>query len=88
VELPVREGAKAVQYTLTSSADRAKAPAGWTLQGSADGETWQTLDRRSGEAFAWDRQTRAFSVKSPGTYGKYRLVLDGEATLAEVELLG
>jgi hypothetical protein len=88
VDLPVRKGAEAVQYTLTSSADRAKAPDGWTLQGSSDGETWQTLDRRSGESFAWDRQTRAFSVKSPGTYERYRLVLDGEATLAEVELLG
>ncbi|MGK9461792.1 GH92 family glycosyl hydrolase [Streptomyces sp. G6] len=88
VELPVSgEGAKAVQYTLTSPADGAKAPAGWKLQGSADGTAWRTLDERSGESFAWDRQTRAFSVKSPGTYQKYRLVLDGEHTLAEVELL-
>jgi hypothetical protein len=87
VDLPVRKGAEAVQYTLTSSADRAKAPAGWTLQGSSDGTTWRTLDRRSGESFAWDRQTRAFSVRQPGTYEKYRLVLDGEAILAEVELL-
>ncbi|MFF5515447.1 GH92 family glycosyl hydrolase [Streptomyces coeruleorubidus] len=87
VDLPVSERARAVQYTLTSSADRAKAPSGWTLQGSSDGTTWRTLDRRSGESFAWDRQTRAFSVRSPGTYEKYRLVLDGEGTLAEVELL-
>ncbi|MFH9734093.1 GH92 family glycosyl hydrolase [Streptomyces sp. NPDC017260] len=88
VELPVSEkGAEAVQYTLTSSADRTKAPTGWKLQGSADGTTWRTLDQRSGESFAWDRQTRAFSVRSPGTYQKYRLVLDGEHTLAEVELL-
>ncbi|CAM5701503.1 putative glycosidase [Streptomyces afghaniensis 772] [Streptomyces afghaniensis] len=87
VDLPVPERAEAVQYTLTSSADRAKAPAAWTLQGSSDGTTWRTLDRRSGESFAWDRQTRAFSVRSPGTYEKYRLVLDGEGTLAEVELL-
>lgn len=89
VELPVSEGgAEAVQYTLTSPSDRAKAPTGWTLQGSKDdGATWRTLDKRSGESFTWDRQTRAFSVGSPGTYGKYRLVLDGEAVVAEVELL-
>ncbi|MFF4543732.1 GH92 family glycosyl hydrolase [Streptomyces sp. NPDC001406] len=87
VDLPVGGAAKAVQYTLTSSADRSKAPAGWTLQGSADGTTWQTLDRRTGESFAWDRQTRAFTVTAPISYAKYRLVLDGEATLAEVELL-
>lgn len=86
VDLPVPARAKAVQYTLTSS-DRTKAPTGWTLQGSSDGTTWTPLDRCSGESFAWDRQTRAFSVGSPGTYEKYRLVLDGEATVAEVELL-
>ncbi|AZQ40753.1 glycoside hydrolase family 92 protein [Streptomyces cyaneochromogenes] len=87
VELPVSEDAEAVQYTLTSPSDRTKAPTGWTLQGSDDGTTWQTLDQRSGQSFAWDRQTRAFTVGSPGTYGEYRLVLDGEAVVSEVELL-
>ncbi|GLW48268.1 alpha-1 2-mannosidase [Streptomyces sp. NBRC 14336] len=86
VDLPTPEAAEAVQYTLTS-ADRTKAPTGWTLQGSADGTEWTTLDRRTEESFAWDRQTRAFSVKAPGSYQKYRLVLDGEGTLSEVELL-
>ncbi|MER5936353.1 GH92 family glycosyl hydrolase [Streptomyces sp. NPDC001928] len=87
LDLPVSESAKAVQYTLTSPSDRTKAPTGWKLQGSNDGTTWQTLDERSGQSFTWDRQTRAFSVGSPGTYGKYRLVLDGEAVVSEVELL-
>ena len=58
------------------------------ISDAKDGSTWKTLDERSGETFTWDRQTRVFSVKSPGTYAKYRLVLTGEATLAEVELLG
>ncbi len=88
VDLPVSERTKAVQYTLTSSTDRTKAPAGWTLQGSKNGTSWKTLDERSGESFAWDRQTRAFSVAKPGAYQYYRLVLSGEGTLAEVELLG
>ncbi|MEV0255070.1 GH92 family glycosyl hydrolase [Streptomyces sp. NPDC050732] len=87
VELPVAKGTKAVQYTLTSSADRTKAPRGWVLQGSKDGETWKRLDERSGESFAWDQQTRVFTVARPGTYDHYRLVPDGSATLAEVELL-
>ncbi|GAB2717678.1 GH92 family glycosyl hydrolase [Streptomyces bullii] len=87
VDLPVTGRAKAVQYTLTSSSDRTRAPSGWRLEGSADGAAWQTLDRRSGESFRWDRQTRAFTVGAPGAYERYRLVLDGEATLAEVELL-
>jgi predicted alpha-1,2-mannosidase len=85
-DLPVTGPVTAIQYTLTSG-DRARAPSGWVLQGSVDGGTWRTLDRRGGEAFAWDRQTRAFTVASPGTYAHYRLVLDDEATLAEVELL-
>ncbi|ROP46244.1 GH92 family glycosyl hydrolase [Streptomyces sp. PanSC9] len=86
VDLPAGGAVRPVQYTLTS-ADRAKAPTGWTLQGSTDGTEWKTLDHRSGETFSWDRQTRAFTVAAPGTYTKYRLVLDGESTLAEVELL-
>ncbi|MFI7405022.1 GH92 family glycosyl hydrolase [Streptomyces sp. NPDC049541] len=88
VDLPVSGPVKGLQYTLTSPTDHTKAPTGWTLQGSDDdGTTWQTLDKRSGESFTWDRQTRAFTVGSPGTYGKYRLVLDGQAALSEVELL-
>ncbi|MEU2060170.1 GH92 family glycosyl hydrolase [Streptomyces sp. NPDC013455] len=86
-DLPAGGAVRPVQYTLTSAADRAKAPAGWTLEGSTDGTTWRTLDRRSGETFSWDRQTRAFTVAAPGTYTRFRLVLDGESTLAEVELL-
>ncbi|MEU1040474.1 GH92 family glycosyl hydrolase [Streptomyces sp. NPDC005907] len=86
VDLPVTARTKGVQYTLTS-ADRTKAPTGWTLQGSSDGTRWSTLDKRSGESFTWDRQTRAFSVATPRSYAHYRLVLTGEATLAEVELL-
>ncbi|WP_128981020.1 GH92 family glycosyl hydrolase [Streptomyces roseicoloratus] len=101
VELPVPGAVKAVRYTLTSSADRTKAPAGWVLQGSADGTVWTDLDRRDGESFAWDRQTRVFSVAKPAAYAKYRLVIAGSGgsggsggggasggELAEVELLG
>ncbi|MET7937154.1 GH92 family glycosyl hydrolase [Streptomyces sp. NPDC005322] len=87
VDLPVTGPGRAVQYTLTSS-DRGKAPAGWVLQGSWDGEKWKDLDRRSSESFAWDKQTRVFSVHAPGRYAHYRLVPEGRATLAEVELLG
>lgn len=88
-ELPVPGVTKAVQYTLTSS-DRTKAPSGWTLEGSRDGTKWQPLDRRSGESFAWDKQTRVFTVPHPGSYKHYRLVPDAASdgrSVAEVELL-
>ncbi|SDK29363.1 GH92 family glycosyl hydrolase [Streptomyces indicus] len=88
VDLPVPGKVKAVQYTLTSSSDKAKAPSGWVLQGSSDGSRWKDLDQRSAESFAWDRQTRVFTVDEPGAYAKYRLVFTGgEGTLAEVELI-
>ncbi|QHC24959.1 GH92 family glycosyl hydrolase [Streptomyces sp. GS7] len=86
VELPVARPVRAVQYTLTS-ADRARAPGDWVLEGSQDGTSWTELDRRTGESFAWDRQTRAFSIASPGAYRHYRLVSSHKAVLAEVELL-
>ncbi|WP_434598551.1 GH92 family glycosyl hydrolase [Streptomyces sp. A5-4] len=86
VELPVGSATRAVQYTLTSS-EHAKAPTGWELQGSDDGAKWTGIDKRSGEVFGWDQQTRVFTVDDPGTYRHYRLVSTGPATLAEVELL-
>ncbi|SPE64388.1 putative alpha-1,2-mannosidase [Streptomyces netropsis] len=86
--LRVPAGSRVTSYTLTS-ADRAKAPDGWVLKGSVDGAEWSTVDRRAGESFAWDRQTRVFSVRAPGRYGHYRLEsANGEVRLAEVELLG
>ncbi|MEU0840903.1 GH92 family glycosyl hydrolase [Streptomyces sp. NPDC005962] len=85
--LPVSEAGRALQYTLTS-ADRSKAPTGWVLEGSQDGEKWQPLDRRSDESWSWDKQTRVFTVHAPRSYAHYRLVPDGKSTLAEVELLG
>nr|WP_037741231.1 GH92 family glycosyl hydrolase [Streptomyces sp. SID8375] len=79
--------ARVTSYTLTS-ADRATAPAGWTLEGSPDGQRWTRLDHRDGESFTWDHQTRVFGISDPGSYLHYRLVPDGPGTLAEIELLG
>ncbi|HEU4426425.1 MAG TPA: GH92 family glycosyl hydrolase [Pilimelia sp.] len=67
-------------------------PKGWVLKGSNDGTTWQVLDRRSSETFAWRLQTRAFKIASPGSYAFYRLEVtrntgDASTTLSEVELL-
>ncbi|MFI9201836.1 GH92 family glycosyl hydrolase [Streptomyces sp. NPDC053048] len=88
-DLKVAPGSRVTSYTLTSSSDRTKAPRGWVLKGSADGENWTEIDRRTDEAFAWDRQTRVFGLRSPGAYSRYRLeAAGGESVLAEVELLG
>lgn len=75
-------------YTVTSPATAA-APSRWTLQGSADGKHWTTLDERRDERFPWHRQTRAFTVAQPAAYSRYRLTFEGVApsSVAELELL-
>ncbi|WP_368310030.1 GH92 family glycosyl hydrolase [Luteibacter sp. CQ10] len=79
--------ATVAMYTITSPAKADEAPKGWKLEGSADGKTWTVLDERHGESFPWNRQTRAFAVKTPAAYGHYRLTFEGPAKVAELELL-
>jgi predicted alpha-1,2-mannosidase len=79
-----------VLYTITSSKG-AGDPDCWSLEGWNDSE-WIELDLRRSEEFRWRRQTRPFSVTSPGAYSAYRLRVhstsDNEpASIAEVELL-
>ncbi|MEU8610563.1 GH92 family glycosyl hydrolase [Actinoplanes sp. NPDC048791] len=82
------------QYTLTSADDSPQRdPKSWTLQGSADGTTWVTLDTRSNLDFSDRRQTRAFVVAGTAAYPRYRLQITAnhgaaETQLAEWELLG
>ncbi|MFI1993956.1 GH92 family glycosyl hydrolase [Actinoplanes sp. NPDC020271] len=78
-------------YTLTSGA-KGGDPSDWTLQGSADGITWTTLDTRKDQVFAWRNQTRPFRIDKPGRFTRFRLAVTkttgaAQATLAEVELL-
>ncbi|MFE7407019.1 GH92 family glycosyl hydrolase [Isoptericola sp. NPDC057559] len=83
--------ARVTMYTLTSAAEKGADPKAWTLQGSADGRKWVTLDTRRGQKFAERQQTRAFSVADPGIYGHYRIVVtssqDKATALSELELL-
>ncbi|MEV0383196.1 GH92 family glycosyl hydrolase [Nonomuraea sp. NPDC050643] len=75
-------------YTLTSGAGQpSEDPAGWVLEGSADGTAWKVLDERSGESFPWRLQTRPFKIAEPGAYAHYRIRFTGGTSLAEIELL-
>jgi predicted alpha-1,2-mannosidase len=83
------EPASATFYTLTSGRADGDAVA-WRLEGSADGSTWSVLDERSGQTFAWRRQTRPFTISDPGEYKHYRLSItesSGAPALSEIELL-
>ncbi len=78
-------------YTITNGST-GDAPTDWTLQASADGETWVTLDERSGEEFRWATQTRPFPIDQPGSFEHYRIAITATAggaapVLAEIELL-
>jgi predicted alpha-1,2-mannosidase len=85
--LDLPSAARVAYYTLTSAA-RDRAPTAWVLKGSRDGIRWTVLDRRSGQSFAWDRQTRPFAISGRGAYRHYRLeAVGGPAVLAEIELL-
>jgi predicted alpha-1,2-mannosidase len=87
VLVSLTEARPVAMYTLTSAA-ASTSPRSWTLQGSNDGATWTTLDRRTGQSWAFDHYTRSFSVPQPKAFTSYRLVFDAPVTLAELELLG
>jgi glucose/arabinose dehydrogenase len=67
-------------YALTSANDTpGRDPKDWTLQGSADGQTWSDVDRRTGQAFAERFQTRQFEITTPQTYEYWRLNITANA---------
>ncbi len=74
VEFDLDEPAGIAKYALTSANDHdERDPADWTLKGSADGETWQTLDSRSGESFGERLQTKTYELAEPAEYRHFRL---------------
>ncbi|MFI9226941.1 GH92 family glycosyl hydrolase [Streptomyces rimosus] len=87
VPVTLPSAARVTSYTLTSAA-KGDAPGAWALEGLDRHGKWRTLDRRTHETFNWDRQTRIFTVKSPGSYQRYRLTPANPASLAEFELIG
>ncbi|MBN1411594.1 MAG: discoidin domain-containing protein [Spirochaetales bacterium] len=81
------------RYTMTSANDVPdRDPYSWTLQGSANGSTWATLDSRSGEDFPNRFQTREFTFSNSTAYSYYRLNMNNNTgtilQIAEWELYG
>ena len=68
------ELARITSYSLTSANDAQKRdPKSWTLQGSNDGETWETIDSRSDEIFPERFQRKTYEVSTDESYGFFRL---------------
>jgi predicted alpha-1,2-mannosidase len=62
------------KYALTSANDTPdRDPKDFTLQGSADGSAWTTVDSRSGQKFSGRFATDIYDVATPAAYRYYRL---------------
>ncbi|RSM53875.1 alpha-mannosidase, partial [Actinoplanes sp. ATCC 53533] len=84
--------AEVIKYALTSANDAPERdPRDWTLQGSADGTTWTTVDTQTGQAFTARFQTKTYTVADPASFPIYRLTITGHPSgnltqLADLEL--
>jgi hypothetical protein len=81
-------------YSISSANDvPARDPNAWQLQGSNDGQTWTTVDTRTGEMFAARFQTNKYTCTTPGAYSRYRLNVTANSggtdlQLSELQLFG
>ena len=72
------EPAEVVRYTLTSANDAPERdPSDWTLQGSADGAAWTTVDTRADQEFGERFETKTYEVANPASFKIYRLTITG-----------
>jgi len=81
-------------YALTSANDvPTRNPSAWQLQGSNDGQTWTTLDTRTGQTFAAAFATNPYTAANNTAYPRYRLNITAnnggpDLQLAELQLFG
>ncbi|WP_432838100.1 ThuA domain-containing protein [Dactylosporangium sp. CA-092794] len=74
-------------YALTSANDfPGRDPRDWTLQGSADGQSWTDLDQRAGQTFAERFQTRKFDFANTQAYPYYRLNITANSGEPAIQL--
>ncbi|BCJ55156.1 alpha-1 2-mannosidase [Actinoplanes sp. NBRC 14428] len=82
-----------IKYALTSANDAPERdPRDWTLEGSADGTTWTTVDTQTGQSFSERFQTKSYTVANPGSFLIYRLNITGHPSgnltqLADLDLI-
>ncbi len=74
VTIKLDQPIQVVRYALTSANDAAERdPKDWEIQGSADGQTWTTLDSRTGQSWEERFETKEFEIASPQAYSYYRI---------------
>jgi NedA-like, galactose-binding domain len=81
-------------YAVTSANDAPdRDPTGWQLQGSNVGNTWTTIDTRTGEAFANRWQTNFYTCTNTTAYKRYRFLVTAnngsvDFQVDEIQLFG
>nr|WP_246612394.1 GH92 family glycosyl hydrolase [Actinoplanes bogorensis] len=86
------EAKTVVKYALTSANDSPERdPKDWTLEGSADGSSWTTVDTQTGQTFDERFQTKTYEVANPASFKVYRLSISAHGSgnltqLADLEL--
>ncbi len=86
VQYKLAEPVAVVAYALTSANDaQERDPRDWTLRGSADGQTWSTVDTQAGQMFSARFQTKEYHFTNATPYLYYRL--DITANAGGVDLL-
>lgn len=70
------EKARLTSYSITSANDaQERDPKKWTLQGSDDGASWETIDQRENQTFANRKTTNSYNVSTSKDYGYFRLLV-------------
>ncbi|WP_236792920.1 GH92 family glycosyl hydrolase [Amycolatopsis sp. GM8] len=80
VRFQLSEPVAITHYALTSANDAPERdPKDWTLEGSADGQVWTTIDQQTGQSFGKRFQTTTYQLPSAVTYQYYRLNVTANA---------
>src|SRR4051812_48056795 len=92
VELELAQPVTITRYALTSANDAAQRdPRDFKLQGSNDGQSWTTLDTRTGQSFSERFQTNTYDFSNSTAYKFFRLDITANGSgniiqLAELQL--
>lgn len=74
-------------YLLTSGNDAsARDPKDWILEGSADGNSWHTLDTKTNQRFAYRNEIRVIDFANTTAYKYYRLRITANAGSSDMQL--
>ncbi|AOT06786.1 basic secretory protein-like protein [Pseudoalteromonas luteoviolacea] len=81
IQVSLEQPQSLTKYQLTSANDApGRDPHNWTLQGSNDGENWQTIDTQNGQAFDKRFEQKTYIVDNAKPYQHYRFDLTHKGT--------